>query len=447
MGQRETALRESEERWKFALEGSGAGVWDWNIQTGEALYSKRWKEMLGFAESEIENKLSEWLNRVRPEDMPGVMTIIQAHIDGQTPTAEIEFRLGCKDGHWKWILCRGMVVSRSSDGKPLRLVGTNTDISERKFAEEALRKQKEFFHLIAENLGDFIAVLDRNGQRLYNSPSYRKFFGSTYDLLGTDSFLEIHPEDQERVKQVFRETVQTGIGRQIHHRMLMSDSSIREMESWGNVIKDDEGRVSRVVVVSRDITERKQMEDKIRQMAFYDDLTALPNRRLLHDRLRQTMAASARSRYYGALMFLDLDNFKTLNDSQGHVVGDLLLIQAAHRLKSCVRQMDTVARLGGDEFVVMLSELDTDITASTAQAGIVAEKIRAALSEPYRLTVKTQCENETFIVEHHCTASIGVTLFINNQGSLDNLLKWADSAMYQAKEAGRNVVRFHDSKV
>jgi PAS domain S-box-containing protein len=141
--QREAVLRESEERWKFALEGAGEGVWDWNIQTGEAVYSRRWKEMIGYAESEIENDSSEWSNRVHPEDISGVMKIIQAHIDGKTPSAEVEFRMLCKDGSWKWVLGRGMVVRRSSDGKPLRLVGTNTDIADRKQTEAELMASKQ----------------------------------------------------------------------------------------------------------------------------------------------------------------------------------------------------------------------------------------------------------------------------------------------------------------
>lgn len=312
--------------------------------------------------------------------------------------------------------------------------------------EEALREQKEFFHLIAENIGDFIAVLDRDGRRLYNSPSYRKFFAPSSDLHGTDSFNEIHPDDQQRVKQAFRETVQSGIGRHIDYRLLMADGSVREMESVGSVIKDRQGQVERVVLVSHDITERKQMEDHVRRLAFHDTLTELPNRRLLKDRLAQAMAASARSDCYGALMFLDLDNFKPLNDTHGHEVGDLLLIEVANRLKSCVRQTDTVARFGGDEFVVMISTLDVDKEESAAQARIIAEKIRCTLSDPYLLTIETAGQTEK-TVEHHCSVSLGVTFFIGDQASQEEILKRADDAMYQAKEAGRNSIRFYDAGV
>ena len=155
------------------------------------------------------------------------------------------------------------------------------------------------------------------------------------------------------------------------------------------------------------------------------------------------MAASKRSGRYGALMFLDLDNFKPLNDTHGHDVGDLLLIEVARRITGCIREVDTVARFGGDEYVVMLSELDVDKAASAAQAEFVAEKIRTTLAEPYVLTIRQDGNVET-TVEHRCTSSIGVVLFINHEASPEDILKWADMAMYQAKEGGRNRIRFLD---
>jgi len=200
-----------------------------------------------------------------------------------------------------------------------------------------------------------------------------------------------------------------------------------------------------VVVVSRDITERIKYDEEIRNLAFYDTLTQLPNRRLLNDRLDQAMAASKRSGLYGALMFFDLDNFKSLNDTHGHSVGDLLLVEVAHRINHCVREVDTVARLGGDEFVVVFSELDVDKAKSATQASIVAEKIRAVLAEPYMLRIQHEGKAETTI-EHHCTSSIGAVLFINHEASSEDIIKWADMAMYQAKEAGGNLIQFSDSK-
>jgi len=198
-----------------------------------------------------------------------------------------------------------------------------------------------------------------------------------------------------------------------------------------------------IYCVWRDITKRKQMEEEVRQLAFYDALTSLANRRLLHDRLSQTIAANKRSGRHGAMIFLDLDNFKLLNDTHGHSVGDLLLIEAANRLKSCVRNMDTLARFGGDEFVVMIAELDADRSASIARAGIIAEKVRSVLAKPYALRIQQDGEAPAMI-EHQCTASIGVALFGKDEVSRESILKWADTAMYRAKEEGRNLIRFHE---
>ena len=205
-------------------------------------------------------------------------------------------------------------------------------------------------------------------------------------------------------------------------------------------VTDHKGGLCNLAVT--DITDRKRMEAQVHRLAFHDSLTNLPNRRLLDDRLSQAMAASKRTGCKGALMFLDLDNFKALNDKCGHAVGDLLLIEAARRLNACVREMDTVARFGGDEFVVIISELKADQVEPTAQAGVIADKIRSALAEPYVLVIKHGARPETR-VQHQCSASIGIVLFRGQDASKDEILKWADSAMYKAKAAGGNRYCFY----
>jgi diguanylate cyclase (GGDEF)-like protein len=201
--------------------------------------------------------------------------------------------------------------------------------------------------------------------------------------------------------------------------------------------------VLRHVAVFSDISYLKAQESELSRIAHYDALTGVPNRVLLADRLGQAMSASKRNRHYGAVMFLDLDNFKPINDAYGHNMGDLLLIELAQRITRCVRGMDTVARFGGDEFVVLLGELDEDYELSAAQARVVAEKIRMALAAPFLLERKGEGQEEAR-VECHCTASIGVALFMGHDAGKDDILKWADMAMYQAKESGRNDVRFFD---
>jgi diguanylate cyclase (GGDEF)-like protein/PAS domain S-box-containing protein len=208
--------------------------------------------------------------------------------------------------------------------------------------------------------------------------------------------------------------------------------------SWiaisGMPFYDEQGQFAGYQGIGKNITERKEAEELIKSLAFYDVLTKLPNRRMLLERLGQAAAASQRDQMHAALLFIDLDNFKTLNDTQGHVVGDLLLQQVAKRLQGCVREVDTVARLGGDEFVVMLEGLDTHATPAAAQAQNVGDKILEALNEPFDLAGAQQ----------HSTPSIGVTLFKGNAEGSEELLKRADVAMYQAKAAGRNTLRFFD---
>jgi diguanylate cyclase (GGDEF)-like protein len=189
----------------------------------------------------------------------------------------------------------------------------------------------------------------------------------------------------------------------------------------------------------------REAESKILSLAFYDPLTHLPNRRLFNDRLTQAMAETKRTKIFGALMFLDLDNFKALNDTHGHAMGDMLLRQVAKRLKENMREMDSIARFGGDEFVVLVRDLSADRATSTAQVGVLAEKIRASLAKPYLLTAQHPGQPDV-VVEHRCSASIGVVVFIKQEADESDLLKWADAAMYQAKSAGRDAIRFYQGQ-
>ncbi len=300
--QAETAARESEERWKLALESSGDGVWDWHIQAGTEFFSPRLLQMCGFDATDLSSRPEEFDSRTHPDDLEMLQQAREDHFAGRTPSYQSERRIMCKDGSWKWVLSRGMVISRDAQGKPLRMIGTFTDMSS-----------------------------------------------------------------------------------------------------------------------------RRESEALIRQQAFYDTLTGLPNRRMLRDRLEQEIKKSKRDHQQFALLFIDLDHFKEVNDTLGHDQGDLLLIEAGRRIQAWLRGSDTVARMGGDEFTVILSELPD----SGHLEGLL-QKLLHALETFFQLGTE-----QVFV-----SASIGITLYPKDATQIEDLLKNADQALYVAKGAGRNRFSF-----
>ncbi len=296
-------LHDLEERWRFALESTGAGVWDLNVPDEQILLSKQCKEMLGFTEEEIGTSMAKWSKRIHPDDFPCLYEARQKHLNGKDTYFTNEHRKQCKDGSWKWIQVRGMTVTRDAEDRPSRVIGTYIDISARKAAEQRI----------------------------------------------------------------------------IH-------------------------------------------------LASHDALTDLPNRDLLHDRVEQAILQAQRNSSTAALLFIDLDQFKTINDSLGHDIGDLLLKEVAQRFVASVRSEDTVARQGGDEFIVLLLNMRHAL-----DAGRMAHKLLADLTmQPFQINGK----------ELHISASIGISIFPDDGANVDTLLKNSDIAMYHAKDMGRNNYQF-----
>ena len=364
-----------------------------------------------------------------PEEMPIVlgMSGVTSHVD--------DLVVEKPDGTKSLLEIFGSPV-KDDQGRVWASLVNFADITQRKQAELELARSKNRYQGILHNMMDAYWRVDANGRIVEANQAICQLHGySKEELLQMSisdfELIESAEDTHKHLEAIMREGHDAF---ESQHRC--RDGGIIDVEISASLASDAPGNID---AFHRNITERKRMENQIREMAFHDSLTKLPNRRLLNDRLTQAMATNKRSGLYGALMILDLDNFKPLNDAQGHQVGDLLLIEAADRLKACVREMDTVARFGGDEFVVMVSEIGADKDDSTEQARNVAEKIRIALSEPYRLTVKHDGKAETTIT-HQCTASIGVALFSNHEASPNDVLKWADEAMYRAKDAGRNSI-------
>jgi diguanylate cyclase (GGDEF)-like protein/PAS domain S-box-containing protein len=305
-----------------------------------------------------------------------------------------------------------------------------------------LNTREAHYRGVIETSADGFLTLDMQGRVLEVNDAYVQLSGHTrQELLG----MSIHELEADRTPDeaaaLIRDIKQTG------HSHFETLHKTKSGKTWPveAVASYWPREGERLFIFCKDITARKEAEKEIQNLAFYDALTQLPNRRLLSDRLEQAMAAGTRTRRYGALMFIDLDKFKPLNDRYGHAVGDLLLKEAAHRISACVRRADTVARFGGDEFIVMLGELDADKSESARQALAVATKIGAALSEPYVLPSRPLSDpgGETGpLIEHRCTSSIGVTLFLDSKRSQDDILRSADSAMYQAKAGMGNSIQF-----
>lgn len=342
-------------------------------------------------------------------------------------------------------------VYRDDTGRVLGVFAAARDVTERKQVEMELHFSNQKLRSLLDSMAEGAYGADTNGLCTFVNNAFLRILGyATADqIIGKHIHEMIHHSHADGSHYPSSECLMYAAFRgQFVHRsdevFWRLDGQAIPVEYWSQPIVVD-GQLLGAIATFVDITERKQAEEKIHHLAFHDSLTSLPNRRLLIDRLSQAMVASGRSGRHGALLFLDLDNFKPLNDGQGHDAGDLLLLQVADRLKSCVRAIDTVARFGGDEFVVLLSELAADKAESKAEARIVAEKIRSKLAETYVLTLTGEGQADTTI-EHRCSASVGVVVFIDHEAGQEELLRRADSAMYRAKEAGRNTIRFHEGK-
>ena len=422
-------LAGAEERWKFALEGTDAGVWDWDLRTHKVFYSRRWRSMLGLTDEDIRGDVADWQDRIAPEDLDRATADIKRYLCGATESYHSEYRLRRTDGSYAWVLDRGKVVERDPDGAPTRVIGTHTDMTARHEARDALSRLGE----IVETSQTEVYVFDPESLHFEQvNQGARDNLGYSMEELSGMTPLDLEPDyDAEafhRLVEPLRKGIKTQVVVETRHRR--KDGTFYPAEIRLQLL----GRQPRFVALVTDVTERQRAEEAIRQLAFFDPLTGLPNRRLLMDRLERAIAASRRMDRLGALMFIDLDDFKALNDTMGHDHGDRLLSQVAGRLASRIRETDTLARLGGDEFIVILERLSRQTDQAATQAEILGNKLLDALRQPCRLEGR----------DYQCLASMGITLFGHGSDQAEELLQQADLAMYRAKEAGRNTLRFFD---
>ena len=417
------ALALAEQRWQFALEGSETGVWDHDLVSGEVIYSKRYKEIFGYEDDAVLDGESGWEDRVHPDDLARVRADREEYLAGQSQTYANERRMRCRDGSWKWILSRGMVVARDAQGHPLRLIGTHADFTQRHEREEALRLASTVILTVDEA----VMVCDLEEKIVSVNPAFTVITGfSDTEVVGkTPRVLASGAHGTEFYREMWARLGTEGSwsgeirNRRKNGKLYVEWLSIKQ-------VRNDKDKPSHYVAVFSDISDRKADEERMQHLAHFDALTGLPNRALFSDRLHQAVAKARRDSTRMALMFLDLDKFKPVNDEHGHHIGDMLLKEVATRMLECVRRdTDTVARLGGDEFVVILSNIE-----KIQQATMVAEKIRHALNRSFELAGLT-------LKISSCT---GVAVYPEHGGDANVLLKSADAAMYRAKEGGRDRV-------
>ncbi|RUP24834.1 MAG: EAL domain-containing protein [Curvibacter sp.] len=379
----------------------------------------------GYSLSDVLGQQPNFL-RAPDEDQARYEAIWEVARQGQTWQGELPIR--CHDGHRLWHKVQVSPVL-NDQGSITQYLAILEDVTERRRIDAEQRIAATAFET-----QEGMMVADRQGVILKINQAFTDITGySSEDVVGqTPQILKSGRHDRAFYDSMWHAVLETGQWQgEIWNRRKNGDI----FPEWLTItaVKGEGGEVTHYVSTLTDITQRKAAENEIRHLAFFDPLTSLPNRRLLLDRLRQALAASVRRQRNGALIFIDLDNFKTLNDTLGHDKGDLLLQQVARRLQHSVRESDTVSRLGGDEFVVMLDGLDSNPVDAARQAETVGENIRQALNLPYDLAGN----------EYHCSPSMGVALF-DQHSQVDEMLQRADLAMYQAKAAGRNTLRFFD---
>jgi len=535
------------ERLELALLGNSDALWDFDLTNNTIYYSPRWKEMLGYKDDELPNDPTIWNAKVHKEDEKRVLASVQEHLDGKSSYVDIEHRLHHKDGSWIWVRTRAKAIF-NDDAKAIRLIGTNTDITEQKNIQLIANHQSK----ILEQLQESVNTIDLKGKIVSWNKASQKIFGYTKEeaigehisILRLDDRASILPNIFEILQKTDEYTVETqlrhksnrtievsltlsflrdedgnpthiiGNARDITKRkkiekeleesnynlnqyiealdkidiglfVVDEDYTVRYMNKtmikWfgdqkgktcyasvanlaepcpycklGAVLHDKakvtydpttpdgqsfdivatsirnaDGTMSKMEVI-RNVTEQKKVQQQLYHQAHYDALTELPNRVLLTDRLNQAIKKAKLSKTKLALLFIDLDHFKEINDSLGHSFGDEILKIVATKLKNLLKESDTIARLGGDEFVMILEDIE-----QIQEASLLANKTLTTLSEAMEIDDRTL----------YISSSIGISIYPDDGNSVQNLLKFADSAMYKAKEEGRNNYQFYNSSM
>lgn len=426
----EQALNESRQRLRLALESADLGTWDWHIPSSRLFASARASQLQGLEPLPFEGAFLDFFRQVPMEDRHSLRQSYQSLVAEHRSHYQVTYRVQLENGGLRFLESTAK-LQLDDTGQPQRMVGTLVDISERLLREQRLQASEEKFAKAFHSSPDAITITERDsGRYIEVNEGFTRITGYLPDeVVGRTAFeLDIWAYPEERVRMIEHLTQQGQVlhmemhGRHRDGEVRLVDVSVQPIELNG---------VPCLLLTARDISELKQAQAQVQHLAYHDALTNLPNRALLMDRLTQQIALLKRHDLRGALLFLDLDHFKHINDSLGHPVGDSVLRLVTARLEASVRLEDTVARLGGDEFVVLLSGLEGKRSEVTRHVRQVADKLRQLLAEPmlldgHRLQV---------------TPSIGVALIPDHGNTPADLLKRADIALYRAKDSGRNAIQ------
>jgi diguanylate cyclase (GGDEF)-like protein/PAS domain S-box-containing protein len=429
----EQALRASEERYRL-ISSVATDLLYSCVDTEGGFFAIDWatasvEQLFGYTLDEILQR-GCWRCFVHEDDLPEFDRNITHLAPGQR--SECELRILARDGSTRYI--RAYSIVTAAEAGQHRLYGACQDVTDRKRAEEALRDSEARFRAMAEQSTDWIWSVDTQGKQIYSNQRGVANLGySTEEFFAMDIRNVVHPDDLP----LLRETLDRGTSMQqgwqnVVLRWRHRNGSYRTLESSASPMFNEAGQLVGFQGVDRDITERRQAEARIEFLAHHDVLTGLPNRVLLRDRFEHALAQAKRAQTHVAMLFIDLDNFKVVNDSLGHAAGDQLLLAVVTRLSQCTRDSDTISRQGGDEFILLLN----DIPGAEAVERVAAE-ILGHLAEPVEINghvLNTSC-------------SIGIALFPEDGDDFDTLLQKADTAMYNAKDAGRNTYRFFDEQM
>ena len=467
----EERLQKSEERFSLAMRGANDGLWDWNLETDVVYYSPRWKNMLGYETNEIDNNLNTWERLVHPDDRDIILEKVQEYVKGKTDSFEAEMRMKHKDGHEVFVLSRAFAVNRKSDGKAVRLVGTHVDITDRKQAELFDEKNAEILEMIAtgkpaSSIYDEIALMYeerhpgmrcsmlelQNGRLMHGgAPSLPKEYcdavhglkyGPNVGSCGTSTYtgLRVLVENIEtdpkwaKIKHValphglrccWSEPIINSSGKVLGAFGMYYNYPALPNEEESNDLKSA-ARLAGIVM------ERDQAQKRIRELAYTDELTGLASRAQFYQDLEEIITASYRHKRRFGLLYIDIDDFKGVNDSLGHDAGDMLLKEIAIRLKKVSREIDCVARLSGDEFCLLVTDIDDNYAAA-----LVAQRCLSTISKPIEL-----CARKTTP-----TCSIGIAHYPDDGKDSSTLLKAADTSLYAAKGRGKNQYAFYQPEL